>query len=623
MLVTRDSKLSEVFKTPSGHDLLARLFYSLGMDESIVEKTFIKNIKLKSLKYLTFNKFDDKAIDAFIDLLNCFDFKELDDNCDVKEAWWKEAVFYQIYPRSFKDSNDDGIGDINGIISKLDYLKDLGVDALWICPFFDSPNTDNGYDIRDYKKTMAEFGTMEDVDNLINIAHEKNIKIIIDLVMNHTSDEHEWFKKSIEGIKPYDDYYIWNDSPLNWTSFFAGSAFEYYKQRDKYVLHLFAKKQVDLNWDNPLVRQEMFDIANYWLDKGVDGFRLDVVSMISKDKPLKDGNETIGKLIGFTGIEHYFHGPNLDRYLNEFYEKCLKPHNAYTVGECPGAGTKVARYITGDDSNELTQLFAFDHLENPGKMRFDLYDFDFRKVCREMIRWQENYSNHCWPTVFFNNHDNPRMISKIDKNNEYTDVLAKMLVTLQMSLKGTPYIYQGDEIGMINYPFTSVDEFRDVESINAYNHYTKVLKYKEDYCLKRLASGSRDHTRIVMQWSDDKYAGFSNNKPWIDVNPNYISCNVKQEENDEDSILNYYKKAIKLRKENKTLVYGDFIKLESNKNILVYKRVLDNNEYLVIINLTSKVQRTPYNNQGEIVLHNHKDVQNYLRAYEAMIVKTK
>ena len=620
MLVTRESKLSEVFKTPSGHDLLARLFYSLGMDESIIEKTFIKNIKLKSLKYLTFNKFNDEAIDAFVSILNSFDFDGNDGECDIKPKWWKEAVFYQIYPRSFKDSNNDGIGDINGIISKLDYLKDLGVDALWICPFFDSPNTDNGYDIRDYKKIMNEFGTMEDVDNLIEKAHKRNIKIIIDMVMNHTSDEHEWFKKSVENIKPYDDYYIWNDKPLNWTSFFAGSAFEYYKQRDKYVLHLFAKKQIDLNWDNPKVRKEMYDIANYWLDKGVDGFRLDVVSMISKEKPLSDGNKTIGDLIGFTGIEHYFHGPNLDKYLNEFYNNCLKPHNAYTVGECPGAGTKVARYITGEDCDELTQLFSFDHLENPGKKRFDLYKFDFRKVSRELVRWQENYSNHCWPTVFFNNHDNPRMLSKVDPMGLYSDVLAKMLVTMQMSLKGTPYIYQGDEIGMVNFPFSSVSQFRDVESINAYNHYVDFLKNKKDYVLKRLSSGSRDHARTPMQWDDSVYGGFSSSKPWIEVNPNYVKCNVKQASEDNDSILHYYKMAIKLRKEHKALIYGDFIRQEANKNLLVYKRELAKEEYLIIINLTSKQIKNPYKS-GEIILHNYKDITDKLRPYEALIVK--
>ncbi len=621
MKVSRESKLGEVFKTPSGHDLLARLFYSLGMDESIIEKTIIKNIKLKSLKYLTFNKFNDEAIDAFVDLLNCFDFKENDEECTIKQAWWKEAVFYEIYPRSFKDSNDDGIGDIKGIISKLDYLKELGVNALWICPFYDSPNADNGYDIRDYKKIMSEFGTMEDVDCLIKQAHEKDIKIIIDLVMNHTSDEHEWFRKSLEGIKPYDDYYIWNDKPLNWTSFFAGSAFEYYKQRDKYVLHLFAKKQIDLNWDNPKVREEMFNIANFWLDKGVDGFRLDVVSLISKEKPLTDGNKTIGELIGFTGIEHYFHGPYLDKYLNEFYNKCLKPHNAYTVGECPGAGLKVSRYITGDDCDELTQLFSFDHLDNPGKKRFDIYKFDFRKTVRELIRWQERYSNHCWPSVFFNNHDNPRMISKIDPSGKYQDAIGKMLVSLQMSFKGTPYIYQGDEIGMNNFPFSSVEQFRDVETINAYNHYVNVLKNDKDYCLKRLTYGSRDHARIPMQWDNSEYAGFSKHKPWIDVNPNYVDINVEKQIDDKDSMLSYYKKAIQLRKQYKALVYGDFIRLKSNKNILVYNRILDNEKFLVIINMTKKKIKNPYSG-GEIVLHNYKDIDKALRPYETLIVKS-
>ncbi len=619
MKVTRDSKLGDVFKTPSGHDLIARLFYSFGMDEGIIEKSFVKNIKLKSLKYLTLNKFNDEAIDAFVEILNSFDFKETPENISIKEEWWKEAIFYQIYPRSFKDSNGDGIGDINGIISKLDYLKGLGVNALWICPFYDSPNTDNGYDIRDYHKIMAEFGTMEDVDNLFSEAHKRDIKIIIDLVMNHTSDEHEWFKKSVANIKPYDDYYIWLDKPINWDSFFAGSAISYYEERKKYVLHLFAKKQIDLNWDNEKVRNEMYDIANYWLDKGADGFRLDVISMISKSKPIRDGNTTIGKLIGFNGIEHYFHGPHLDEYFREFNEKCLKPHNAYTVGECPGSGTKMTRFITGDDSNELTQLFSFDHLENPGKKRFDLYKFNIKYMIAEMLRWQEKLSNHAWPTIFFDNHDNPRMLSKIDPDNKYTDVLAKMLVTFQMTLKGTPYIYQGNEIGMSNYPFTSVDEFRDVESINAYNHYTKVLKVDKSYCLKRLSCGSRDHARIPMQWSCDKFAGFSSSTPWINVNPSFEKYNVEIEENDHNSILNYYKDAIKLRKNNKALVYGGFKKI-SFKNVLVYKRVLDNEEYTVVLNLTNKNIKNPYS-QGEILLHNYKDVSKKLRPYEAIVYK--
>lgn len=616
MLVTRNSKLIDVFKTPSGHDLLARLFYSLGMDESLIEKKLIGGIKLSSLKYLTFNKFNDEAIDAFVDLLNSFNIEDKDDNPEIKKEWWKEAIFYQIYPRSFKDSNGDGIGDINGITSKLDYLKDLGVDALWICPFYDSPNCDNGYDIRDYKKIMAEFGTMDDVDNLFIEAHKRDIKVIIDLVMNHTSDEHEWFKKSLKRIKPYDDYYIWEDKPTNWTSFFSGPAWKYFDERKQYALHLFADKQIDLNWDNPLVREEMYDIANYWLDKGADGFRLDVVSMISKNRPLRDGNKTIGELISFVGIEHYFHGNHLDEYLKEFNQRCLKPHKAYTVGECPGAGVKLGRFIAGDDSDELSQLFSFDHIDNPGKKRFDVYDFDLRKMMPEIIRWQTNYSNHAWPTVFMNNHDNPRMLSKVNKDLRYRDEVAKLLITLMMTLKGTPYIYQGDEIGMANYPFKDLSEYRDVETLNFYE-----LNKKDKNILKRLEYGSRDNARTPMQWKDETYAGFSSVNPWININPDYRKYNVESELKDDNSILNYYKKAIKLRKNCKGLVYGRFepVRFEPGNDMFIYKRTLDDDMFVVVMNLTDKTLKKPL--VEDVVLSNYNSNSDKLRPYEVIVCK--
>ena len=540
------------------------------------------------------------------------------DTDEIKEEWWKEAVFYQVYPRSFYDSNDDGIGDIKGITAKLDHIKSLGVDAIWCSPFYDSPNADNGYDVRDYKKIMEEFGTMEDVEELISECHKRDLKIIVDLVMNHTSDEHEWFKKALQGDEHYSDFYIWKDKPNNWTSFFSGSAWKYFDEKKKYALHLFAEKQMDLNWDNPEVRNAMFDIANFWLDKGADGFRLDVVSFISKSEGYPDGDPVIGQMISFVGIEHYFHGPHLDEYLHEFNEKCLAPHKAYTVGECPGNGLRMSRMITGDDRNELTQLFSFDHLENPGKIRMDIYDFDLRKMIPEIVRWQTNYSNHCWPTVFFDNHDNPRMCSKIDRTDKNSKLISKLLLTMQMTLKGTPYIYQGNEIGMTDYPFSSLEEYRDIESLNLY----KKLKEEgmdEKKIMKKLFYGSRDHARTPMQWSDQENAGFSKNKPWINVNPNYKDINVETEEKDYDSVLNFTRKMIRLRKENKALVYGSFEQIRTSSNIFAYYRKLDDQKFMIIMNLTDKDQLYPFKIDNTLISSNYRKYSNRLRPYEANI----
>ena len=618
MNVSRSSRLKDVMKTPSGHDVIARLFYSLGLDEALIEETPLGLLKIGSLKKLSLVKIDDSAIDALLQLLNSMPEETNEEAGEISRAWWKEAVFYEIYPRSFCDSNGDGIGDIRGIIEKLDHIKSLGVDAIWCCPFYDSPNADNGYDIRDYKKIMKEFGTMEDVDQLIAECHRRDLKLIIDLVMNHSSDEHEWFRKALAGDEKYTDYYFWKDELNNWTSFFSGSAWRYFEEKKKYALHLFCDKQMDLNWDNTELRNEMYDIANWWLDKGADGFRLDVVSYISKSEGLPDGNETIGKLISFTGIEHYFHGPHLDEYLREFNERCIAPHDAYTVGECPGNGLMMSRMITGDDRRELSQLFSFDHLENPGKIRYDAYDFDLRKMVPELVRWQTRYSDRCWPTVFFNNHDNPRMSSKIDHSNTYSDVINKLLVTMQMTLKGTPYIYQGDEIGMTNYPFTSADEYRDIEMLNyAKDRRREGMREKE--ILKRGLYGTRDHARTPVQWTDEENAGFTSGMPWINVNPNYKTINVRSEEQDEDSVLNFYKKMIRLRKENEALVYGSFKKIKTNKDIFAYFRQKDDRKFLIIMNLTDKDRKYPFKMDHKLVSSNYSNYADHLRPYEANV----
>lgn len=623
MEFNRDTKLKEIMKTPSGHDIISKLLYVSGLGESIIEKTPLGNIKISALSKLSLGKLNDKSIDAIINLLNSLgDGEKDDDKCEVKEEWWKEAVFYQIYPKSFYDSNNDGIGDIKGITTKLDYIKSLGVDAIWCSPFYDSPNADNGYDVRDYKKIMKEFGSMEDVEELFKEAHKRGIKVIIDLVMNHTSDEHEWFQKALKGDEKYSNYYFWKDKPNNWASSFGGSAWKYFDEKKKYALHLFDEKQIDLNWDNPEVRQEMCDIANYWLEKGADGFRLDVVSLISKAQGLPDGDPLIGSLISLNGAEHYFYGPHLDEYLREFNEKSLSLHNAYTVGECPGVGLKMSRMLTGDDRHELSQLFSFEHLENPGKRRMDIYEFDLRTIIPEIVRWQTKYSNHCWPTIFFNNHDKPRMSSKIDHSNKHSDIIGKMLVTIQMTLRGTPYIYQGDEIGMIDYPFKSLDEYRDVESFGFYKEY-KEKGESERKVMKRLLYGSRDHARIPMQWTDEENAGFSKTKPWINVHPEYKTTNVKVEEENTNSVLTYYRKMIKLRKENKALVYGEFEQLKTNRNIFAYKRTYNDKEYMVIVNLVGKKQQYPFNVDYRLVCSNYNTYSNYLRPYESIAFEVK
>lgn len=615
MKITKNTKLKEVIKTPVGHDALARIMHSIGLEKNVLNG-FILNLRIKDIKMISLGKLDDSFIDSLLSILNSQTEIIKEDNAPVKHEWWKEATFYEIYPRSFNDSNGDGIGDLQGIIEKLDYLKDLGVDCLWIGPFYDSPNADNGYDVRNYKKIMKEFGTMKDCDKLIKEVHKRDMHIIIDLVMNHTSDEHEFFKKSLKGEDKYKDYYIWKTSkeiPNNWTSLFAGPAWTYYSQRKQWVLHLFAEKQIDLNWDNPNVRNEMYDIANYWLDKGADGFRLDVVSFISKDN-FKDGNDKLAKLIGFRGIEHYFHGPHLDKYLKEFNDKCLKPHNAYTVGECPGNGLMMSRLITGDDRNELSELFSFDHLDNPGKIRFDIYDFNIKKMLNEMFRWQTSDSNHCWPTVFLNNHDNPRMVSKIDPSGKYRDKLSKMLATLEFTLRGTPYLYQGEEIGMGNYPFSDLSEYKDIETLQGYKEMLKTSA-THDELMAKLKKGSRDNARTPMCWDNKKNAGFTTGTPWLKANPDYKEYNVKKEEKDKDSILNYYKKLIKYRKEHLTLVYGDFKLVKDGNSVVSYVRKDDEHEYQIVLNLTDSIKRYPVI-KGELVFSNYEDT-SILHPYQA------
>ncbi|TAH75024.1 MAG: alpha-glucosidase [Anaerolineaceae bacterium] len=622
-----NSRIKDLYDNPVGRDIINKLLLQLNKKKILITNPLVGNLRLKTLADLTKKSISREFYQSVLDLLNSeqdIDKKNIGRNLERK--WWKEAVLYQIYPRSFQDSDGDGIGDINGICSRLDYLKELGIDAIWLSPIYDSPNDDNGYDIRDYYAIMKEFGTMEDFDRLLNEVHQRGMKLIMDLVINHTSDEHTWFVKALEGVEEYQDYYHFvnnedGNPPNNWTSFFSGSAWNYYEKLDSWALHLFSKKQMDLNWENPHMRQDIITMIKWWLEKGVDGFRLDVINYISKKEGLPDGNEIIGELMEFYGVEHYFYGPRLHEYLRQLKKEAFEPYQAFTVGETPGIGMEMGKLLTANHRRELDMIFSFDHLETPGHVRFDDYAYDLNYYKEYMIEWMENYSQYGSMSLFYENHDNPRMISKVNMNPAYHTVIGKLLAMMQLTLKGTPFIYQGQEIGAINQKFTSIDDFRDVESINLYNELTR--SQDEQSALKRVLSGSRDHARTPMQWDKSKHAGFSDGKPWIDIHGDYKKHNVEAELEDEDSILNFYRKLIKLRKKNEAFIYGDIKILDKKrKNSFVYLRRYKSSMFLIECNLSDdyilkKKKKTPC----KLILSNYKESSDRLRPYEANLYK--
>lgn len=631
ILITRETPMAEIMASPAGHDIIMKALYQVGISGDILKKGPLSKLTLDKLQKITFGKIDDAFIDSILGILNIEKDIPLNDNAPIEKKWWKEAVFYQIYPRSFKDSNGDGIGDIRGIIEKLDYLKELGVDAIWFSPMYDSPNDDNGYDIRDYKKIMAEFGTMEDFDELLKGIHERGMKIIMDLVINHSSDEHEWFRSSVsDPDSPYKDYYIWRDGdentpPNNWTSLFSGPAWNYYPERKQWAMHLFSKKQMDFNWENESLRKDLYEMINWWLDKGVDGFRLDVISFISKVDGLPDGNPVVGSLMGFKGVEHYFYGPRLHKYLHEMAENTFNKYDAFTVGECQGTGIEMSKLMTGDYRKELSVVFSFDHVENPGKKRFLKYKYDLRPMAKELVNWQLNYGNHCWPTVFFENHDTTRMTSKVCPEGYYREELSKLLALMQLSMKGCPFIYQGQEIGMCNASFKDMSEFRDVESINYYNELIEKGESREK-AYEVVLAGSRDNGRTPVCWTAEENAGFTTGTPWIKLIENYKKINVETQDKDSSSVLNFYRSMTKLRHENPALVYGEFTLAKKNwKNVLAYYRTGEDAAYYIEINLTDKLQKRPVSVNGfEKVISNISSGRtDELVPFEANIYKVR
>lgn len=555
----------------------------------------------------------------------------------MEKRWWKESVVYQIYPRSFCDSNGDGIGDLNGITGKLDYLKELGIDVIWLSPVYKSPNDDNGYDISDYQDIMDEFGTMEDFDRMLATAHEKGIKIMMDLVVNHTSDEHKWFIESRKSTdNPYRDYYIWRPAkedgslPNNWGSCFSGPAWEYDKTTDMYFLHLFSKKQPDLNWDNPAVRQDVFDMMNWWLKKGVDGFRMDVISLISKEPGLPDKEPGIN---GYATFNVSANGPHVHEYLQEMRQKALNNADTITVGECSGVTLEEAKKYARSDEKELNMVFQFEHMdvdsdEKAGK--WTTRKMDLRNLKKILTRWQKGLQDIAWNSLYWENHDQPRSVSRFgNDSDEYREISAKMLATCIHMMQGTPYVYQGEELGMTNCPFNTLDNFRDLESINAFHELTEQGKMTEEDMMAAIGYKGRDNARTPMQWDDSAYAGFSTANPWIMVNPNYTKINAKDQINREDSVFKYYQKLIKLRHESELIVYGTYdLILDDDKDIYAYIRTLGDEKLIVYCNFsenTREVELPEEFTNGKVLISNYSDAKvNHkitLRPYEAIVIQ--
>ena len=508
----------------------------------------------------------------------------------MNNNWWKEGVVYQIYPRSFKDTTGNGLGDIDGIIEKLDYIKSLGVNMIWICPVYASPNDDNGYDISDYRKISEDFGGNDAFDRLLKAMHARDLRLIMDLVVNHSSDEHHWFEQAKQSKdNPYHDYYIWKEGtpttiPNNWQSVFNGSVWEWNAPTEEYYLHYYTKKQPDLNWENPAVRKEVYAIIDFWLAKGVDGFRMDVISLISK----RIAFENVPQSMSFIDVmeKFYANGPRVHEYLKEMNREVLSKYDAVTVGEGPGVNLEHGPRYVSTKEKELNMVFHFDHLtiDFGPEGKYDPVPVDFLRFKEIFSQWDQALAEDGWNSIFLGNHDFSRIVSRFGNDRKYHNASAKLLVTLLMSLRGTPYVYQGDEIGMTNITHPSIDLYDDVETRNAWKAAEAAGKDMDQF-LKAVHWQSRDNARTPMQWDASMQAGFSTGKPWIPVNENHEQINVAAAENDPNSILHYYRKMIAYRKANPSLVYGHFEDLlPQHPYLFVYKRWDDKGTFLVVHN---------------------------------------
>ena len=554
----------------------------------------------------------------------------------MNEKWWKNAVVYQIYPRSFKDSNGDGIGDLEGIYEKLDYLAELGIDVIWMSPVYKSPNDDNGYDISDYQDIMDEFGTMAEFDRVLAKAHSLNIKIMMDLVVNHTSDEHKWFiesKKSKDN--PYHDYYMWADPdkngnpPNRWESCFSGSAWEYVESVGQFYLHSFSRKQPDLNWDNPKVRDEVFKMMTWWCDKGIDGFRMDVISMISKYPGLPDGPENGNGYTGNTSCD----GPNIHKYLREMNEKVLSKYRLITVGECPGVNAEQAKKYANIDGSELDMIFQFEHVSGSTLKpchhgKWDGEAMTMPELRANFTKWQKDLEGCAWNSLFLSNHDQPRCVSRFGNDSEqYRELSAKMLATMTHFQKGTPYVYQGEELGMTNAYMENIADYRDIESLNAYKELTTKENIPAETVMGYIKAVGRDNARTPMQWDASENGGFTSGTPWLQVNKNYKTINAAAQVNDPDSVFAYYKKLIALRHTNEVMVDGVYdVLIPDHPQIYAYTRTLGDKQLLVLCNDSDTNVAIPAEIQEKIhaakniLIQTYKDTdESTLRPYEAVV----
>ena len=554
----------------------------------------------------------------------------------MNEKWWKNAVVYQIYPRSFKDSNGDGIGDLQGIYEKLDYLAELGINVIWMSPVYKSPNDDNGYDISDYQDIMDDFGTMDDFDRVLEKAHRLNIKIMMDLVVNHTSDEHKWFiesKKSKDN--PYHDYYMWADPdkngnpPNRWESCFSGSAWEYVESVGQFYLHSFSRKQPDLNWDNPKVRDEVFKMMTWWCDKGIDGFRMDVISMISKYPGLPDGPENGNGYTGNTSCD----GPNIHKYLREMNEKVLSKYRLITVGECPGVNAEQAKKYANIDGSELDMIFQFEHVSGSALKpshhgKWDGEAMTMPELRANFTKWQKDLEGCAWNSLFLSNHDQPRCVSRFGNDSEqYRELSAKMLATMTHFQKGTPYVYQGEELGMTNAYMENIADYRDIESLNAYKELTTKENIPAETVMGYIKAVGRDNARTPMQWDASENGGFTSGTPWLQVNKNYKTINAAAQVNDPDSVFAYYKKLIALRHTNEVMVDGVYeVLIPDHQQIYAYTRTLGDKQLLVLCNDSDTNVVIPAEIQEKIhaakniLIQNYKDTdESTLRPYEAVV----